>query len=120
MLKFGIISAFSICEISNMKTAARTFMTALTYQPNQTKILSNLGIAYVHLGLYEQAIQMYQWALEIDPTLVRTQVLLGDVCLGTGNFSCAREAYGNALQLQPDNSDIMKKLEVVKQRETEG
>lgn len=100
--------------------AARTFMTALSYQPDHTAILSNLGMAYVHLGLYDQAIQMYQWALEIDPSLVRTQVLLGDVCLGTGKFTCAREAYQAALELRPGARDITKKLETVRQQETEG
>ncbi|GAK57642.1 conserved hypothetical TPR repeat protein [Candidatus Vecturithrix granuli] len=106
-------------QTGRYEDAARAFMSALTYQPNHAKMLSNLGIAYTHLGLYEQAIQMFQWALENDAALFQTHVLLGDVCLGTGQIACAREAYQNALQLQPNNQDVMDKLEAVRQRETE-
>lgn len=101
-------------QTGRYEDAARAFMTALTYQPNHAQILSHLGIAYTHLGLYEQAIQMYQWAIESDASFVQAHVLLGDVCLGTGQIACAREAYQNALQLQPHNHDILDKLETIK------
>ena len=106
-------------QANRYEDAARAFMTALTYQPDHAKMLSNLGIAYTHLGLYEQAIQVFQWALESDATLFQTHILLGDVCLGTGQIACAREAYQNALQLQPHNQDVMDKLEAIKQHDTE-
>jgi cytochrome c-type biogenesis protein CcmH/NrfG len=63
---------------------------------------------------------MYQWALELDPSLFRTHVLLGDVCFGTERTTCALEAYQQALQLQPDNQEVLQKLESLKQKNSEG
>jgi tetratricopeptide (TPR) repeat protein len=92
-------------------------MAALKLQPDNPKIMSNLGIAYAHVGLYEQTIQMCRWALQIDPSLFQTHILLGDVCFGTKDFSCAIEAYQNALRLQSDNHEVRKKLQLAKEQQ---
>lgn len=97
--------------------ALRELMAALKLQPDNPKIMSNLGLGYAHVGLYEQAIQMCRWALQIDPSLFQTHVLLGDVCFGIKDFSCAIEAYQNALELQSDNQEVREKLQLTKAQE---
>ncbi len=101
------------------KEAAQEFMTCLKYQPNNPKFMSNMGNAYVYLGLYDEAIQMYKWTIEIDPSLFLTYRMLGDVCFGTGQTACAIEAYQEARQLQPQNQEILEKLQMAKEKEAE-
>jgi tetratricopeptide (TPR) repeat protein len=106
-----------LLRIRRYEESLQELMAALKLQPDNPKIMSNLGLAYAHVGLYEQAIQMCRWALQIDPSLFRAHVLLGDVCFGTKDFSCAIEAYQNALQLQSDNHEVREKLQLAKEHQ---
>ena len=91
-------------------------IASLKLQPENPKVLSNLGLAYAQVGLAQEAIRMCRWALQIDASLFRTQVLLGDVCFGVKDLACAVEAYQNAVNLQHENQDVRKKLEFAKEQ----
>lgn len=101
---------FLLLQKQRYEEALRQLMEAVRLQPENPMVISNLGLAYAHIGLYEQAIQMCRDALQRDPTLFRTYVLLGDVCLRTNDTNCAIEAYQKALELQPERADLQERL----------
>ena len=95
--------------------ALRELMETVKRQPDDPRMISNLAQAYAGVGLPEQAIKMAQWALELNPTLFKTQLFLGDICAGLDDFTCAAEAYEHALKLQPNSEHVQERLQMVRE-----
>jgi protein O-mannosyl-transferase len=95
--------------------ALRELMEAVRRQPDDAYIISNLAQAYAAAGLPEEAIEVARWALELNPTLTRTQVLLGDICAALDDVTCAVEAYEQALALQPDYLEAQERLRALRE-----
>ncbi len=93
--------------------ALRELMETVKRQPDDPRMISNLAQAYAGAGLPEQAVEVAQWAVELNPALFKTQVFLGDVCAGLGDIACAIEAYEHALELQPNNQEVQERLQRV-------
>ncbi len=102
------------------REALREFMAALERQPDNPQIMTNLGTAYQRVGLYDEAKLLYQQALQVDATLDRTHVRLGDVCLLTDDPACAVEAYQRALALRGADENIRARLNHAKDRLASG
>ena len=59
---------------------------AIRLNPHMTKTLSNLARAYDHLGRYEEAIEIAERTLKIDPEFTEARYTLGNACLALGNL----------------------------------
>ena len=79
-------------------------------QPDNAKAWSNLGLAYGSVGLPARALEAFQIAVAIDPSLLQTYVLMGDLCFQGQQAECAVNAYQQALKLSPAQPDLLKKL----------
>lgn len=95
------------------EAALRELMAAARQQPDDPYILSNLAMAYAAAGLPEQARDLAQEALQRNPSLFRTHLFLGDVCMQLKDRECASAAYEQALELQPNNPQAQERLDAV-------
>jgi tetratricopeptide (TPR) repeat protein len=68
------------------------------YAPEQANPHDSLGEAFLYTGRYEEAIQEFVKALEIDPTFVWSAMHLADVLGVTGQFDKARQVLA---QVEP-------------------
>lgn len=59
----------AICymETGNLTKAEEILLKALRKEPENTKIISNLGIVYLQLGDLDQSLQFFSTVLEFDP-----------------------------------------------------
>src|SRR5208283_1015707 len=69
-----------------------------------------LGKIYESHAEYDLAAQQYRQALEKDPQMVSSLLLLGDLSYRTKQYSEAESAYRKAIKLQGGNGDIYNNL----------
>jgi tetratricopeptide (TPR) repeat protein len=89
-------------SLSHYEQALATYLKALDYGPENAALHNNLGIVYARLGNHDEAISWLEKAIELDPKYFIAQVNLGGIAASNRNFSLARQAYQNALALNPD------------------
>jgi tetratricopeptide (TPR) repeat protein len=69
-----------------------------------------LGKIYESHAEYDLAAQQYRQALEKDPHMVSSLLLLGDLSYRTKQYKEAESAYRKAIKLQGENGDIYNNL----------
>ena len=75
-------------------------------EPNDADAWNNLGIAYGHLGRYNDAIEPFRKALRIDPKNAAAWYNLGRVYNYLQRRNDAIEAYRQALRINPEDADV--------------
>ncbi len=82
---------------------------ALSIQPDNAAFLDSYGWAFFRLGNYEEAMIHLKKAAELDKDPVILDHL-GDNCKAAGDVEQARLWWRKALEVDPDNEQILKKL----------
>ena len=72
-----------------------------------------LGVAYYRLNQHYEAIDAYEWAVSIDPTLTSAWNNLGAAYGDTGQLSKAIVAYKRALSIDPEHLEAWNNLGIV-------
>lgn len=62
-----------------------------------------------------QAFEYYQEAIEIDPNFVDSYIDLGALMVKIGEFRSAKKCYEDALKLDPNDKNIKKSLDSLRQ-----
>ncbi|RLD20947.1 MAG: hypothetical protein DRI69_05180 [Bacteroidetes bacterium] len=98
-------------ELNDMDGLLRTADEALNVFPNQGSIYYLSGLAYAYKEDYTQAVSSLQQALIMsgrNPELkFNVTSLLAKVYMQMGDDDKANEAFDKALELQPDNIDLL-------------
>ncbi|HSQ53780.1 MAG TPA: tetratricopeptide repeat protein [Candidatus Bathyarchaeia archaeon] len=69
-----------------------------------------LGVVYEHQGNFDLAIREYERALRKDKDCFQARVNLGNVWLAKKEYGKAREEYGKALAMRPDDPEATNNL----------
>jgi tetratricopeptide (TPR) repeat protein len=69
---------------------------------------------------YELALEQYQRAVALDPTLAKAYFNMGDIYTSQNKLIEARQAYRKGLEFDPDNSRARKNLEAIGSTSQEG
>ena len=83
---------------------------AVDLSPDNAAFLDSFGWVYYRMGEYEEALKHLQRAVEldIDPVIFDH---LGDTFHALGRVDQAKEWWQRALEQEPDNEDIKRKLD---------
>jgi tetratricopeptide (TPR) repeat protein len=69
--------------------------------------LNNLGQTFYQLGNYNDALDIFNNALQLDPNNVNILNNLGQTFDQLGNYNDALDIFNNALQLDPNNVRLL-------------
>ena len=83
------------------KTAALLYQRLRMADPTQSSAPTNLGAYQMEQGHYEEAIRLFQEALEISPALVLVRLNLAVALIHTGQTAKARSVLKKALEFNP-------------------
>jgi len=99
-------------ELEGMKAARTQFEKALELEPEYPPALA--GLASVEAQIYRnhdpdearliRGIELASKALELDPTLIRGHVALGELAACRYDYSGATDRFREAAKLEPDNA----------------
>jgi tetratricopeptide (TPR) repeat protein len=94
--------------------AVDAYKQAIAIRPNSATTHRNLGDALSRLGKfaevkasYDEAIRLFQIDLTVNPKDARTMILLAVVLQKSGRADAARDLVRQALDLLPDNADVL-------------
>lgn len=80
----------------------RFYNYTLTYAPKSYRVLNNLGMAYADANDHVQAVQTYERAIHINPTVSVGYHNLGNSLLNQGKKEEAIQSFEKAISLQPN------------------
>ena len=75
--------------------------------PNYVYALNNKGVSLADLSKFNEAIECYDKALEINPKLVESWYNKGNALKGLNKFNEAIECYDKALEINPQKVDAL-------------
>ena len=115
ILNFNLGYLYQIKDIGDVKTnhtvAAEYYNKALSDQPHNVQIISNLALVLQHLGKWEEAVNMFNRAAEIDTEKRESYLIaIGDLYLENNHLSQALESYRKAVGLNPTNETAHRKI----------
>jgi tetratricopeptide (TPR) repeat protein len=96
--------------------ASHEFWLSVQVMPRFARAWNNLGIAAVHLGRAEEAIENYRTAIAADPTLAAARNNLGSLFLEEGRLAEAIASLEAAARLDPDGPHIQYNLALARVR----
>lgn len=88
-----------------LQQAAEYYAQAARLSPHSLPILTEWGQVYHLLGAYDQAIEKYQSALQLNSRYSKAYLLLGDtyMAMGDGDMEQAEKTYQQAVELDKES-----------------
>jgi len=90
--------------------AFHNFSDSYTCYPVNMEVISWLGVWYVKSELYEDAIQFFERAAEIEPGEVKWQLMVASCFRRMGNLQSALDLYKRIHKQDPDNIECLRYL----------
>ncbi len=78
--------------------------------PDNARIVNNLGVALTRTGKYDEAIPQFQKALKLNPQYNLVHVNLARALVGANQTDAAVAEYEKAMQFYPDSADLHNSL----------
>jgi tetratricopeptide (TPR) repeat protein len=94
-----------------LEEAERMIVRAMELLPDNGYIVDSLGWVYFKQGRFKKAVEALRNAARISPKDAIIWEHLGDALMGNGLPGDAREAYTEALRLDPDSEKLPGKLD---------
>jgi tetratricopeptide (TPR) repeat protein len=85
----------------------------ITTDQDKADVYANLGLAYNQLGKYEQALQNWTRAAELDPKYPDAHNNMGTVLAAAGRFDEAIVCFNKALRIDPNKAEVYANLGLV-------
>lgn len=94
--------ALALLEERRFAEAVNSFSELIALNPELTGAYGNRGLAYLNLGLDEEAENDFQTVLQIDPEDAMGHTMLAEVARYRGNFEETLARVADALEVNPD------------------
>ncbi|XP_025409291.1 UDP-N-acetylglucosamine--peptide N-acetylglucosaminyltransferase-like [Sipha flava] len=98
---------------NNKENALHHYNKAVDLDPKLTVAWVNLGITYIKLKKYDDAIEVFQKASQLDPNNSTSSQYLARIYLKQENIVSAIDTYKKYLLIQPNNVEVNYELGVV-------
>jgi tetratricopeptide (TPR) repeat protein len=107
-----VLITVAFVQIRYWKSSITLFSHALNVTTANTTALIDLGVGFFDLGRNEDAMKMYQVALQVDPTAADVHKNIGLVLAKTGKPDEALAQYREAVRLSPNSAALQNFLAV--------
>jgi len=96
-----VLAFASASQAETFRDGETLLRHALQFHPDSTHALNNLGTTLYQSDLLDEALEMYEQALEIDSRLPQVHTNRGLILLKQGNSMEAIKAFRNAIEFKP-------------------
>lgn len=103
----------ALTMLGNAQDAATEFRLVLADQPEWVPAWTQLGQVYMGLHQWEQASQIFQRTVELDPESGNLQFVLGRSLIEQGRLNEAERAFRHAVELEPSFNEAQYQLGLV-------
>ena len=103
-----------LTDLGRYDEALQTADTGLARYKNDSGLWINKGYTYYQMGNYSLAIDSYNNAIRIDPTVPRAWFQKGNALMKAGRGNEAVDAFNKVLELVPGNAEAAANLEEAK------
>ncbi|MGF1469263.1 MAG: tetratricopeptide repeat protein [Sandaracinaceae bacterium] len=93
------------------RTAERIYREILDREPTEHHAAVGLARLLMARGVYREAVDLLQVAVQRRRTRAAYRVLLGDALAGSGDIEGARQQYETALEIDPEDARAQRRLE---------
>jgi len=100
-------------QSGDLAGARDAYLAALKLEPRRVDANANLGLVYVQLGQFEDAIRHYRRALATDPKQTAVRFHLGAACFQGGKLEEARKELTAVVQAAPTDLRARQLLAIV-------
>lgn len=81
--------AIELYKKGEFKEAIDVFSSVLEHEEDSPEIYNNMGLAYAHLGDFDNAEKSYTKSVKLDPTIPQTYINLSDLYYKNGDLAGA-------------------------------
>ncbi|WP_062063890.1 tetratricopeptide repeat protein [Cellvibrio sp. OA-2007] len=100
---------YFLTRIGRHEEAIANYKKVLKFLPENISAINNMAVGYSYLADYEAAARMFELASDIEPDIgVFTNI--GSMYYSSGELKKAAAAYEKALELDPENYQLMSYL----------
>jgi len=96
-----------------LKLGVKELKRTISIRPNYQKAYSNLGITYIGLGQYNEAIYVLKKAIEINPNYDKAFSNLGAAYIDLDRWDEAEKMFNRALEISPEYVEAWSNLGIV-------
>lgn len=96
-----VFSTSTFLQTRMWSSPERLWQDAINKYPQNPRAYNNLGTVLIESGRYEDAIILFNRAIELDPNYYDPYNNLGFAYLKSGNYALAKDAIEEALRLNP-------------------
>ncbi|MEZ7892056.1 MAG: tetratricopeptide repeat protein [Candidatus Wallbacteria bacterium] len=89
----------------NPKEASELFIKAITIEPKNKTFNFNLIEAYIQLKLYNEAIELCNFLIKLDPKCAQAYDTIGHINYINNNYQQAKSNYEKAIQADPSYAE---------------
>ena len=111
-MNFGLGNA--LYEKKDIERARYSFRRAVELSPRHLGALLNLGRLETGARQWDFAERSLRAAIALDPSSAKAHFFLADMKYAQGEFAAAREALARALELRPDQPELIELREKLK------
>jgi len=101
-------------QLGEYANAAQSCRELIKLSPELPVAHFNLGLALNKLGKFMPAISSLRKTIKLQPSFIKAYVNMGDIHKEIKQFDEAVEAYISALNVEPENPEIQKRIAYVK------
>jgi tetratricopeptide (TPR) repeat protein len=96
-----------LSDEGKLEWAAGYYQRALSLSPQTLMYRDNLGVVFIKLKRFDEAMREFSAAAQTDPAAARPHFLMGRLLLRRGNDAEAVTQLDQALQLDPDDLEML-------------
>jgi len=107
LLKLSAVIVVVFCAVNihrnlDWRTSIGFYEQLITYQPNDYRVINNLGMEYANNGYHDKALSTYLKAIALDPNNPVAYHNIAGTYRDTGHVQLALDNFHKAIQLNPD------------------
>ncbi len=110
IISFVFFLTPTIQSASDVEEEIEAYKQAIRTNPDDAKAHTNLGNAYVSLGMYKEAIDAFKQAIRINPDNADAYFILGAAYVFLNDIDFALEQYEILKSLDSEWADVLFKL----------